>query len=97
MQIQNKYLKRLWEIKEGLIIGGAIGFLIGKYILPTQFDLNSIAQTQSALDFIKPLTSNIIEFAKQKIIIATTLVGALAGGFVDAMLPENFFWKRWFK
>ena len=85
----------LWENKEGIILGGLIGFLLGKFVLPTTFDLQAIAQANSVLDFVKAGTSNIIEFAKTKIIIASTIVGSLAGGIIDNMMPERFVMKRW--
>ncbi len=81
-------------MKEGILIGGALGFIAGKWLLPNVFDLNSIAQAQSALDFIKPITTTIITFAKTKLIVATTLVGALAGAIIDDMVPEGFLKRR---
>lgn len=90
----NKILKRIYDTKEGLFFGALAGFLIGKYLLPYAFDLQAVASADSILNFVKTTGTSIIEFAKTKIIISSTICGALIGAFVDDYFPEGKFWRK---
>lgn len=84
-----KITKLLRENKEGIFIGGIVGFLAGNYFLPT-FDLNVISQSFGVIDSIKPVSTTLIEFAKTKIMISSTIIGAIIGFIVDYNFKEGF-------
>ena len=73
----------LYEAKEGIIIGGLVGFLVYKFFLPESINLTDISQTQSLVDIIKPATTSVIEFAKTKLFLGLIVIGATIGGLVD--------------
>lgn len=87
-----KFFKRN---KEGILIGGIIGFIIGKFFLEGFVDLNIIASnTNSFLDVLNTAKSGTIELARTKIIWASSIFGAMIGAFVDESLPEGWLLGR---
>ena len=89
----------LKENKEGLIIGAVVGFVIGKWLLPSSFDLTPVAESQGIIDTFKSAGTTAIEFARTKIIWATTLLGTAVGGLIDSLFKEGYLMnklRRWF-
>ena len=79
--------------KEGIIIGAIVGYLFGKFFL-NDIDVSSIIQTQSVIDSLISAGKSSVELAKSKVVLATTLLGAVMGFIVDSQLKEGFF-RRW--
>ncbi len=74
---------------QGILIGAGIGFIVGKFILPTYFDYSTIAQSYGVIDTLQNVGTASIEWAKTKTIYLTTILGAVIGMFVDEMIPEG--------
>ena len=87
------FSKYIYPNKEGMIIGGVIGYFIGKYFLVNLIDLPSINQTQGVLDFIMATKTSAIELAKTKLAIASSIIGASVGGYIDYQIPEQRFFR----
>ncbi len=79
----------LWRNKEGAIAGIIIGFIVGKFILPTYFDYSTIAQSYGVIDNLQTIGTTSIEWAKTKTVYLTTIIGGIIGMFVDEMIPEG--------
>lgn len=88
-----KIIKILMENKEGIIIGGIIGYFLGKSVLLDMVDLSVIAQTQGIVDVVAGAGKSALELAKTKLIWASVAVGAVIGGYVDSLIPEGRFFK----
>ena len=80
--------------REGIIIGGIAGWLIGKFFIPSDFDFSVITQTQGILDPFISAGKSAIELAKTKVIWGTTIIGATLGAVLDEITPEGRFFKR---
>lgn len=93
---RNKLMRFLKENKEGLIGGAIIGYVVGKFFIPSDFDFSVVAQSESIIDVAKSVGTTALEFAKTKVILATTIIGATLGAIVDSMFKEGA-WRRWFK
>ena len=77
-------LKQFWKnYKEGLIIGAISGYIVGRFFLPTDFDFSVIAQTSSIIDVLQGAGTTALEFAKTKVILTFTIIGAVLGTIVD--------------
>jgi hypothetical protein len=75
---------------QGIIAGAAVGFVIGKWILPMiGFDYSVMIQDYSVLDTLKSTGSTTIEWAKTKAVYLMTIIGAGIGMFIDEYLPER--------
>ena len=96
MTIKTDIKKFLTENKEGIIIGGIVGYIIGKYFLQGTIDLSSVTETQGIIDIISGTTKSTIELAKTKIVLASTIIGSFIGAYIDSILPEQDI-KGWFK
>ena len=59
--------KFLWENKERIIVGAIVGYVIGRWFLPSTVDLQAIQQTYGLVDVVRGATTTSLEFAKQKI------------------------------
>ena len=61
---------KLWKLlktnKEGIIIGAVVGYIVGRFLIPADFDFSIIMQSQSILDTFKSAGTTAIEFAKTK-------------------------------
>lgn len=90
--------KIFWENKEGILLGAIAGYLIGRFMIPADFNFSVVAQSNSILDTFKSASTSAIEFAKTKVIWGTTIIGASLGGIIDSQLKEGFLkkFKRWF-
>ena len=80
--------------KEGIIIGGIIGWVVGKFFIPPGFDFSVIMQSQSLLDNFFSVGKTSIDIAKNKVIIATTIIGATLGYITDSLFPERGFFRK---
>lgn len=89
----NKLLNNLKMNKEGLILGLVFGYLIGKYFLPNYIDFSIVTNSMGIIDYLKGTTTKTLEIAKNNIIIASTIIGGLAGYIIDTKLPEGW-WRR---
>jgi uncharacterized membrane protein YqgA involved in biofilm formation len=74
---------------QGILIGAGIGFIVGKFILPTYFDYSTIAQSYGVIDNLQTIGTTSLEWAKTKTIYITTIIGAVIGMFVDEYIPEG--------
>ena len=75
--------------KEGIIIGGIGGYLIGKFFFG-DINLTALTETQGIIDPFISVGKSTIELAKTKVVIMTTLIGATLGAFIDNELKEGF-------
>lgn len=89
-----KIFKLLKQNKEGIIIGAIIGWVVGKFFLPSDFDFSIVAQSQSIFDPLIESGKDTIELAKTKVTFATTLIGAGIGFVLDFFTTEGTFFKR---
>ena len=78
--------------REGILIGAAVGFLVGKFILPDYIDMSMVAQTAGIVDVLQQGATNAVELAKTKIVWASTIFGAGVGLLIDMNLKE----RKWF-
>lgn len=86
-------LKRfVWNNKEGILIGGLVGYLFSRFFLPDYINLNTIIQTQGLIDIIT--SSSGIELAERKIRVAFTVIGATIGMVIDMNLKEGWY-RKW--
>ncbi len=85
----------LYEAKEGIIVGGVIGFLVYKFLLPDSISIETIAQTQSMVDVIKPAATSVIEFAKARLMLSIIIIGAMIGGVIDLYKNKIPIIKEW--
>lgn len=90
---KNEIKRFFFENKEGIVIGGVVGYILGKYFLQDYFDMSIMGQTFGIIDVVKGATASTIELAKTKIIWASTIIGAVIGMILDNALPEKF-WRK---
>jgi len=88
----NNLKKFLWENKEGIIIGGIIGYVVATRFLPSNFDISVVQQTQGVIDLVSSGTP--IEIAKTKVTWAFTIIGSAIGMVMDMNLKEGWY-KKW--
>lgn len=94
MKKRINWKKFFWENKEGIITGAIVGFVISKFFLPESFDFSVIQQSYGLIDIIKGTGTSVLEIAKQKVIIAFTIIGASVGLALDMNVKEGE-WKKW--
>lgn len=75
--------------KEGILIGAAVGFLVGKFILPNYIDMSMVTQTAGIVDVLSQTATSTIELAKTKVVWASTIFGAGIGLIIDSHIKEN--------
>tara|TARA_Y100000310_G_scaffold25289_1_gene24195 strand:- start:1114 stop:1395 length:282 start_codon:yes stop_codon:yes gene_type:complete len=82
--------KILNENKEGIIIGAIAGYVIGSFFLPESVQLNVVADSFGIIDNLKQASTTALEFAKTKVVVATTIIGATLGFVIDNQMKEGF-------
>ncbi len=92
--MMTKLLRFLKENVEGILIGGAVGFIFAKFFLPETFDFSMVQQTFGLMDVIKGTTETTLEWAKTKVIVAFTIIGSGIGLIIDMNLKEGW-WRKW--
>lgn len=89
-----KIVQVLRQGSRGLIFGAIIGFIVGKFVAPTTVDLSVIVQSQAIFDPLISAGQTALEFARTKVVTASTLIGAAIGFVLDFFTTPNTFFKR---
>lgn len=82
--------------KEGILIGGLVGFIFAKFFLPETFDFSMVQQTFGLMDVLKGAGTTTLEWAKTKVVWALTIFGAGFGLMIDNELKEGW-WRKWLR
>ena len=85
----SKIKNLIWVNKEGILIGAAVGFLVGKFILPDYVDMSMVAQTAGIVDVLQQGATSAVELAKTKIVWASTILGGAIGLIIDMGMKER--------
>ena len=83
--------KIIWENKEGIIIGGVIGYFLSKSLFPSMVDFSVITQTQGMIDILA--SGSPLDIAQVKLSAVSSVLGSLIGGYVDSLIPEGRFFR----
>lgn len=92
-----KIINFIKKNKMGLIVGAVVGYLMGRFVFPMYMEYSVIANTNSILDPLKSAGTTLLDFAKTKVIIVSTLFGAFVGGLIDSRVNQEKWLRRLFK